>query len=98
MKTAYDIILRPIVTERSMSGTNSKQYTFEVRSDATKPEIAKAVETVFEGTKVKSVRVINVKRKPKNYGRYSGYTRAWKKAIVSLTSDSKTIAFFDGMN
>jgi large subunit ribosomal protein L23 len=98
MKTAYDIIVRPIVTEQSMDGVPSKQYTFEVSQKATKPEIAKAVETVFEGTKVKSVRVINVKRKPKNYGRYSGYTRTWKKAIVSLTEDSKTIAFFDGMN
>ena len=98
MKNAYDVIVRPIISEHSMDGVPSKQYTFEVSADATKPEIAKAVETVFEGTKVKSVRVINVKRKPKTYGRFSGYTRAWKKAIVSLTSDSKTIQFFDGMN
>ncbi len=98
MRNAYDIIVRPIITERAMDGVPSKQYTFEVIADATKPEIANAVETVFAGTKVKSVRVINVKRKPRTYGRFSGYTRTWKKAIVSLTSDSKTIEFFDGMN
>ena len=98
MKSAYDIIIRPIVTEASYSRVPSKQYTFEVDSRATKPEIAKAIETVFEGTKVESVRVINCKAKPKNYGRYSGYTRTWKKAIVSLTDDSKTIAIFDDIN
>ena len=98
MKSVYDIILRPIISEASNDRIGQKQYTFEVASDATKPEIANAVETLFAGAKVKSVRVINVKRKPRNYGRFSGYTRSWKKAIVSLTQDSKTIAFFDGLN
>ena len=99
MKTAYDIIIRPIVSEASISGTNSKKYTFEVLRTATKPEIAKAVETVFEGTKVESVNTVSVKSKPKSMGgRKPGKTRSWKKAIVTLTAESKTIAFFDGMN
>ena len=98
MKSAYDIIIRPIVTEASYARVALKQYTFEVSVDATKPEIANAIETIFAGTKVESVRVINVKRKPKNYGRFSGYTRTWKKAIVSLTKDSKTIDAFDDVN
>ena len=97
MKTAYDIILAPVVTEASMDGLESKKYTFKVAADATKPEIAKAVEELF-GVKVAVVNTINMKKKPKRLGVHFGYTSEWKKAIVTLTADSKTIEFFDGLN
>ncbi len=96
MRTAYDIIRRPIITEASMALTAEKKYVFEVMKDATKPEIAKAVETAF-GVKVADVNTINMKKKPKRLGVHFGYTSEWKKAIVTLTADSKTIEFFDGM-
>jgi len=76
--------------------TAEKKYVFEVLKDATKPEIAKAVETAF-GVKVADVNTINMKKKPKRLGVHFGYTSEWKKAIVTLTADSKTIEFFDGM-
>ena len=97
MKFAQDIILRPIITEKSMDMTADKKYTFKVAKDATKPEIASAVETLF-GVKVAAVNTINMKRKPKRLRYSTGYTAAWKKAIVTLTADSKTIEFFEGMN
>ena len=97
-KFAQDIILRPIITEESMAGTMDKKYTFEVAKDATKPEIAKAVEAMFEGTKVKAVNTITMKSKPKRLRYVEGRTASWKKAIVTLTEDSKTIEFFEGMN
>ena len=97
MKKAQDIILRPIITEASMSGIANKKYTFKVANDANKIEIAKAVEELF-GVKVAKVNTINVKRKPKRLRYQSGYTAAWKKAIVMLKADSKTIEFFEGMN
>ena len=97
MKTAYDIIRRPVITEASMDLTRQKKYVFEVRKDATKPEIASALETVFAGIKVADVSTINMKKKPKRLGVHAGYTSEWKKAIVTLTPDSKTIEFFDGM-
>ena len=97
MKNVYDIIRRPVITEESMTLASEKKYVFEVMKSATKPEIAKAVETVFEGTKVASVNTINMKKKPKRLGVHFGYTSEWKKAIVTLTADSKTIEFFDGM-
>ena len=96
MKNAYDIILAPVVTEASMDGLESKKYTFKVKKDATKPEIASAVEEIFK-VKVASVNTINMKKKPKRLGVHSGYTSEWKKAVVTLTADSKTIEFFDGM-
>ena len=96
MKTAYDIIRRPVITEASMANTAGKKYTFEVASDATKADVKAAVETAF-GVKVASVNTINMKKKPKRMGVHSGYTSEWKKAIVTLTADSKTIEFFDGM-
>jgi len=96
MKTVYDIILAPIVTEASMDGIENKKYTFKVKKDATKPEIASAVEEIFK-VKVASVNTINMKKKPKRLGVHSGYTSEWKKAVVTLTADSKTIEFFDGM-
>lgn len=97
MKNVYDIIRRPVITEESMTLASEKKYVFEVMKSATKPEIAKAVETVFEGVKVASVNTINMKKKPKRLGVHFGYTSEWKKAIVTLTEDSKTIEFFDGM-
>ena len=96
MKTVYDVLVRPIVTEATMNEIADKKYSFEVLPEATKPEIAAAVESVF-GVKVDKVNVINVKKKPKRLGVHSGYTTAWKKAIVTLKPDSKTIEFFDGI-
>ena len=97
MKTSYDIIIRPVITEDSMARiATEKKYTFEVAKDATKPEIATAVEEAFK-VKVATVNVINMKRKPKRLGMHAGYTSAWKKAIVTLTADSKPIEFFEGM-
>ena len=99
MKLAHDIIIRPIITEAAMDMMAEKKYVFEVRKDATKPEIAKAVEEVF-GSKVKvaCVRTINMKKKPKRLGVHFGYTSEWKKAIVTLTADSGEIEFFEGLN
>ncbi len=98
MKSAADIIRRPLITEKSMDGTASKRYCFEVEKSAKKPEIAQAVETMFPGVKVAKVNTINMKKKPTRVGVHMGYTSEWKKAIVTLTEDSKTIAFFDSMN
>ena len=98
MKFVQDIIRRPLITERSMDMVGEKKYTFEVAKDATKPEISKAVEAMFEGTKVKSVNTITMKSKPKRLRYVEGRTASWKKAIVTLTEDSKTIEFFEGMN
>ncbi len=100
MKFAQDIIIRPIITEAAMDLLPKKTYVFEVAKDATKPEIAKAVEEVFASNKIKvaSVRTINMKKKPKRLGVHSGYTSAWKKAIVTLTPDSGEIEFFEGLN
>ena len=97
MKMVQDIIIKPIITEASMDKLADKMYTFEVCKNATKPEIAKAVETMF-GVKVARVNTINMKKKPKRLGVHFGYTSEWKKAIVTLTADSKTIEFFDGLN
>ena len=95
-RLAQDIILRPIITENSMDGIADRKYTFEVAKDANKIEIAKAVEELFE-VKVAKVNTINVDGKLSRYGRFEGYTASRKKAIVTLTEDSKTIEFFDGM-
>ena len=97
MKFAQDIILKPVITEQSMDGLADKKYTFKVAVDATKPEIAKAVEELF-GVKVAAVNTITMKRKPKRLRYKVGYTAEWKKAIVTLTADSKTIEFFEGLN
>ena len=97
MTKAYDIIKRPIITEKSMSMTEDKRYTFEVAKDANKIEIAKAVEEIF-GVKVAKVNTINMYGKEKHVGRYpAGRRAARKKAMVTLTPDSKTIEFFEGM-
>ena len=96
MKMAQDIIIRPVISENSMDMLAEKKYTFEVAKDATKADIAAAAEELF-GVKVASVNTVSVKRKPKRMGVHAGYTAAWKKAVVTLTADSKTIEFFDGM-
>ena len=96
MKFAQDIVIKPIITEKSMDGIADKKYTFKVAKDATKPEIASAVEELF-GVKVASVNTINMKRKPKRLRYQSGHTSAWTKAIVTLKADSKTIEFFESM-
>ena len=98
MKSVADIIVRPLITEKSMDGIASKVYTFEVQKNATKADVAVAVETMFKKTKVASVNIINMKKKPKRYGVHFGYTSEWKKAVVTLTEDSAPIAFFDSMN
>ena len=92
-----DIILKPIITEKSMDMLPEKRYAFEVAKNATKADIAAAVEEMF-GVEVECVRTVNVCGKPKRYGVHAGYKSDWKKAIVSLKKDSKTIAFFDSLN
>ena len=97
MRTAYDIIKRPVITEQSMEQTGMKRYTFEVAKDANKIEIAKAVEEIF-GVKVAKVNTINMYGKLKRTGRFpAGRRPTRKKAMVTLTEDSKTIEFFEGM-
>ncbi len=97
MKTAYDIIKRPIITEKSMMSAADKKYTFEVAKDANKIEIAKAIEEIF-GVKVSKVNTMNMQGKAKRLGRYpEGRRASWKKAMVTLTADSKSIEFFEGM-
>jgi len=97
MKSSYDIIRRPVITERSMEAIENKKYVFEVAKDSTKPEIKKAVEEIFK-VKVEKVNTINVKGKLKRTGRYpEGRRPARKKAMVTLTADSKGIEFFEGM-
>ena len=95
-KLAHDIILKPIITEESMMGTAYKKYTFKVAKDANKAEIKNAIEEVF-GVKVAKVNTMNCKGHLRRYGRFQGYTASWKKAIVTLTEDSNTIDFFDGL-
>ena len=98
MKSVADIIVRPLITEKSMDGVANKVYTFEVQKSATKADVAVAVETMFKKTKVVKVNTINMKKKPKRYGVHFGYTGEWKKAIVTLSEDSAPIEFFESMN
>ena len=97
MKAPQDIILRPVITERSMSGVADSKYTFAVATNANKIEIATAVESLFPGTKVEKVNTMNVRGRLKRMGKNMGYTSKWKKAIVTLTGDSKGIEFFESM-
>ncbi len=93
----FDIIIKPIITEDSMARVADKKYTFKVAKNATKPQIAAAVEKIFK-VDVACVNTMNCKSKPKRLGaRPEGRTAEWKKAIVTLKPDSKTIEFFDGM-
>ncbi len=96
MKTAHEIVIRPIITEDSMERLAGKAYTFEVAAGSNKVEIKKAVEELF-GVKVAKVNTTTVNGKMRRYGRFEGYKASWKKAVVTLTEDSKTIEFFDGM-
>ena len=93
---SYEIIKKPIITENSMDQMADRKYTFEVAKDANKIEIKKAVEEVF-GVKVEKVTTMRVLGKVKRMGANSGKRPDWKKAIVKLTADSKTIEFFDGL-
>lgn len=90
----YDVIKKPIITESSMLAMDEKKYTFEVDGRAHKLLIKQAVEAAFEGVKVASVNTVNVKPKAKRVGKYAGYTNKVKKAIVTLTADSKNIEIF----
>jgi len=98
----YQIIIRPILSEKSFESIKgsvkirAKMYTFEVHKDATKPQIKKAIEEIFK-VKVEKVNTANFDGKPKRQGRTEGTTRAWKKAYVQLTKDSKVIEFFDSL-
>lgn len=97
MKSVYDVIIRPIITEQSMEQSDIKKYAFEVAPTAGKIEIKCAVEEIF-GVKVDKVTTLHVKGKAKRTGKYpEGYTKSWKKAVVKLAEDSKTIEFFEGM-
>jgi len=97
MKAPQDIILAPIITERSMAGVGQRKYTFRVAKSANKIEIGKAVEALFSGNEVASVNTMNVRGRQKRMGRNVGYTSSWKKAIVTLKEGSKGIEFFESM-
>ena len=93
----YDVILKPVITEKSMAGMGEKKYTFLVHTDANKSMIKEAVEKMFDGAKVKKVNTINVAGKTKRRGMTYGKTSKAKKAIVWLTEDSKDIEIFTGL-
>ena len=94
MNSAYEVIIRPVVSERSFDLMSNNKYTFEVHKDANKIQIRQAVEQIFK-VKVLSVNTINVKGKPKRMGAFVGKTRSWKKAIVALP-EGQRIEFFEG--
>lgn len=93
----YDVILKPIVTEKSMNAMSEKKYTFSVHTDATKAQIKEAVEKMFEGTKVAKVNTMNLDGKNRRRGAIVGKTSKTKKAIVQLTADSADIEIFEGL-
>ncbi len=93
---AHDIIIRPILSEKTFAGIPSKTYTFEVAKDSTKTQVKMAVEEIF-GVKVDKVNTTNYDGKVKRLGRHEGKTAAYKKAVVVLTADSKSIEFFDSL-
>lgn len=94
MKNPRDIIKRPVITEKTSELMAENKYVFEVDLRSNKTEIKDAIEAIF-GVKVKNVNTIKMPAKPKRYGRYSGFTSVWKKAIITLTEDSKTIEMFE---
>lgn len=96
MRTPYDVVIRPIISELSMMEAAEKKYTFVVDKRANKTEIKQAVESIFDVT-VDKVNTMNVNGKPKRQGRFVGKTASWKKAIVKLSADSKEIEIFEGM-
>ena len=93
----YDVILKPVITEKSMAGMSEKKYTFLVHTEANKIQIKEAVEKMFEGAKVKRVNTMNLDGKNKRRGMTTGKTAKTKKAIVWLTEDSKDIEFYPGL-
>ena len=93
----YDVILKPVITEKSMAGMADKKYTFYVHTDANKSQIKEAVEKMFDGAKVKSVNTMNLDGKNRRRGVVTGKTAARKKAVVQLTEDSKEIEIFSGL-
>jgi len=93
----YDVLLKPVITEKSMNSMAEKKYTFLVHPEATKVQIKEAVEKMFKGTKVKSVNTMNKDGKLRRRGMTVGKTAKTKKAIVALTAESKDIEFFEGM-
>ncbi len=93
----YDVILKPVITERSMAGMSEKKYTFLVHTEANKSQIKEAIEKMFDGAKVKRVNTLNVPGKKKRRGTVVGKTAKTKKAIVWLTEDSKDIEFYPGL-
>lgn len=93
----YDVLLKPVITEKSMNSMAEKKYTFLVHPSATKVQVKEAVEKMFKGTKVKSVNTMNKAGKLKRRGQTAGKTAKTKKAIVALTAESKDIEFFEGM-
>ena len=97
MSKAYDIIKKPVLTEKSYAAMSEKKYTFEVAINANKTEIKLAIEEIFEGVKVESVNTMRTLGKMKRQGRTQGRTPEVKKAIVTLKKDSKGIPFFEGM-
>ena len=96
MRSPHDIIIRPIITERSMDDMAENKYTFVVAKNANKTEVKKAIETIFD-VNVDKVNTMNMLGKVKRMGMHSGRRASWKKAIVKLTDDSKQIEFFEGM-
>jgi large subunit ribosomal protein L23 len=97
MKSAYDIIKKPVLTEKSYQDMAEKKFTFQVDVRANKTEIKQALESIFEGVKVESVNTMRTIGKIKRQGRFSGRTPEVKKAIITLKKDSKAIPFFEGM-
>ena len=97
MRDPHTVLVKPMVTEKSMFMMEDNKYSFIVDKNANKIEIKEAVETLFKGTKVKSVNVMNCRGKERRRGYTSGKTAAYRKAIVTLTEDSKTIPFFDSL-
>ncbi|MBQ2711253.1 MAG: 50S ribosomal protein L23 [Clostridia bacterium] len=95
--SSYDIIIRPVLTEKSYAGIPTKTYTFQVAKSANKVEIKNAIEEIFN-VKVENVTTAIVKGKLKRQGRTEGHTPDWKKATVRLTSDSKAIEFFESLS
>jgi len=93
---AHDIIIKPVISEKTMAGNLNKKYTFKVNKKCNKIEIKKAVEEIFN-VKVEKVNTLNVRGHLRRHGKHEGYTPSWKKAVVKLTENSKTIEFFDSM-
>lgn len=97
MKSPYEIIKRPIITEKSMGLLDENKYTFEVNKNANKPEIKAAIEQIFDGVKVKKVRTMNYEGKKVRTRHGIGKRADWKKAVVTLTDDSAEIEYFEGL-